>query len=176
MSEPRIVAVVGNPKVGSRTLGAATALADQLAAVLDVPPGDVEVVDLATLAPGLLAPWSLSPEAAQASAHARAAELLIMATPTYKASFTGLLKLFLDTLPADALSGTVVVPLTTSAGPAHRHLADLQLRPVLAELGAVVPTPSVLVAESEIDAVGELVATWVERHRSVVSATMAALR
>lgn len=173
---PRVVVVVGNPKAGSRTLGVAVGLAESLAAALGVAPGEMETVDLATLAAGLLAPWSLSPEAAQASAHARAAEVLIVATPTYKASFTGLLKLFLDTLPADSLSGTVVVPVATSAGPPHRHLADLQLRPVLAELGAVIPAPSVLVQESEIDAVAAQIQAWVDRHAAVLGATVSALR
>ena len=63
--------------------------------------------------------------------------LLVLATPTYKASYTGLLKLFLDVFPAGSLSSTVVMPLIVSGGPAHRHLGDLQLRPVLSELGAV---------------------------------------
>lgn len=175
-SSPRVVVVVGNPKAGSRTLGVAVGLARSLAGALGVLPEEIETVDLATLAAGLLAPWSLSPEASRASADARAAEVLIVATPTYKASFTGLLKLFLDTLPADSLSDTVVVPVTTSAGPAHRHLADLQLRPVLAELGAVTPTPSVLVQESEIDAVDTVIQAWVARHAPVVGAAVSALR
>lgn len=176
MTAPRVVVVVGNPKPGSRTLGVAVGVAEPLTAALGVPLDEIEIVDLATLAPGLLAPWSLSPEAAQASAHARTAHLLVLATPTYKASFTGLLKLFLDTLTADALSSTVVVPVVTSAGPPHRHLADLQLRPVLAELGAVIPTPSVLVQESEIDQAPAVIGEWLDRHRAVLLATVAALR
>ena len=88
----------------------------------------------------------------------------MLATPTYKASYTGLLKLFLDTLPAGSLSGTVVVPLIVSGGPAHRHLADIQLRPVLAELGAVSPAPSLLVEESELPQLDDLVAAYVGRH------------
>ena len=61
-----------------------------------------------------------------------------------------MLKLFLDVFPAGSLARTVVVPLVTSGGEAHRYLADIHLRPVLSELGAVVPAPSLLLTEPEI--------------------------
>ena len=148
MGQLSLVTVVGNPKAGSRTLTAALALSDALAALLPQPRRTV--LDLAEIAGGLLAPWSLSPEAAEGVSAVRAADVLVLATPTYKASFTGLLKLLLDTLPAGSLERTVVVPLTVSAGPAHKYLADWQLRPVLGELGAIVATPSLLLSEAEL--------------------------
>lgn len=183
----RITAVVGNPKAGSRTLGAAAGLADAVAAaVWGDPEGSTgsssgtvdvttEVIDLATIADGLLAPWLLSPAAAAAASNARSSDVLILATPTYKASYTGLLKLFLDVFPAGSLSRTVVVPLVVSAGPAHRHLADLQLRPVLSELGAVIPTPSLLVQESELPQLDELIEAFVGQYGSLLAGTVRAL-
>lgn len=183
----RITAVVGNPKAGSRTLGAAAGLADAVAAaVWGDPEGSTgsssgtvdvttEVIDLATIADGLLAPWLLSPAAGAAASNARSSDVLILATPTYKASYTGLLKLFLDVFPAGSLSRTVVVPLVVSAGPAHRHLADLQLRPVLSELGAVIPTPSLLVQESELPQLDELIEAFVGQYGSLLAGTVRAL-
>lgn len=168
-----IVTVVGNPKAGSRTLTAATTLADSVAALLPTP--EQRVVDLAEIAPGLLAPWSLTPEAADAVAAVKSADVLILATPTYKASFTGLLKLLLDTLPAGSLSRTVTIPLTVSAGPAHRHLADWQLRPVLGELGAVLSVPSLLVSESELPELDSLVAEYVAGHGRLITAAVKVL-
>ncbi len=162
MSELSLVTVVGNPKAGSRTLTAAVALSDALAELLPEPRRTV--VDLAEIAVGLLAPWSLSPEAAEAVAAVRAADVLVLATPTYKASFTGLLKLFLDTLPAGSLANTVVVPLTVSAGPAHKYLADWQLRPVLGELGAIVAAPSLLLSESELPDLAGHVGDYVAQY------------
>ncbi len=162
MSELSLVTVVGNPKAGSRTLTAAVALSDALAELLPQP--RQTVVDLAEIAGGLLAPWSLSPEAAEAVAAVRAADVLVLATPTYKASFTGLLKLLLDTLPAGSLASTVVVPLTVSAGPAHRYLADWQLRPVLGELGAIVAAPSLLLSESELPELAVHVSEYVAAY------------
>lgn len=180
MTQPvRITTVVGNPKAGSRTLSAATALADGLAGIWDATGNPasvkVETFDLAVISDGLLAPWRLSTAGVAAGASARSADVLLLATPTYKASYTGLLKLFLDTLPAGSLSDTVVIPLIVSGGPAHRHLADIQLRPVLAELGAVGPVPSLLVEESELADVDDLVVAYVGRHGALLAATVAVL-
>ena len=179
MSTLSIVTVVGNPKAGSRTLTAAVALTTALTDRLrsgHLAPEPAEPIDLARLAEGLLAPWRLSPVAAAAGETARAAGILVLATPTYKASFTGLLKLFLDTFPAGSLAGTVVVPLTVAGGPAHRHLADLQLRPVLGDLDAALPAPSLLLEESELSDLHAVVAAYIDRHAPVIGATAAALR
>lgn len=180
MTQPiRITTVVGNPKAGSRTLSAATALADAVAGIWyrdgDTPCATVETVDLATISDGILIPWRLSPAGTAAGESARSADILLLATPTYKASYTGLLKLFLDTLAAGSLSGTVVIPLVVSGGPAHRHLADIQLRPVLAELGAVSPSPSLLVEESELPQLDDLIAGYIGRHGTLLAATVAGL-
>jgi len=170
-----ITTVVGNPKPGSRTLGAATTLSQALTPAVWDREVDHTVVDLATIADGLLAPWLLSPEAKAAAESVRKSGVLVIATPTYKASFTGLLKLFLDVFPAGSLSSTVVVPLIVSGGPAHRHLGDLQLRPVLGELGAVLPAPSVLIEESEFPQLDELIATYASRYGPLLAAAVSAL-
>lgn len=180
VSRIRIVTVVGNPKAGSRTLTAATTLAsgvaERLRDVDDFDPVVAEPIDLAVIADGLLAPWRLSPAAAQAVDSARSAAVLVLATPTYKASYTGLLKLFLDAFPAGSLSTAVVLPLTVAGGPGHRPLADLHLRPVLSELGAAVPTPSLLLEEAELATLPPIVEDFLDRHAAVLAATVAALR
>ena len=169
------MAVVGNPKPQSQTLQAARSLAEALNGLLPTS-GDPLVVDLAPISKGLLVPWQLSTGAQEAHDAARSAALLVIATPTYKASFTGLLKLFLDTFAADSLSRTVVVPLVVSGGPAHRHLADLQLRPVLSELGAVAPAQSFLLEQSELSRVDDLARTYAQDHGPLLAATSVSLR
>jgi FMN reductase len=61
---------------------------------------------------------------------------LIVATPVYKASYTGVLKAFLDLLPQKALTGKVVLPIATGGTIAHLLAIDFALKPVLSELGA----------------------------------------
>ena len=64
------------------------------------------------------------------------ADAIVIATPIYKASYTGLLKAFLDLLPQDWLAGKLVLPLATGGGHAHTLALDYALRPVLHALGA----------------------------------------
>ena len=65
-----------------------------------------------------------------------AADLVVVATPIYKAAYSGLLKLFLDLLPQDALRGKTVLPLATGGSLAHLLALDYALKPVLSALGA----------------------------------------
>jgi FMN reductase len=84
-----VTVVVGNPKPQSRTLAAANLVAQQLTGREP----DV-VIDLTIFGAALL-DWS-DPHVSAAVATVTASELVVVASPTYKASYTGLLKLFLD--------------------------------------------------------------------------------
>ena len=64
------------------------------------------------------------------------ADAVVVATPVYKAAYSGLLKVFLDVLPQTALKGKLVLPLATGGSPHHMLALDYALRPVLQSLGA----------------------------------------
>src|SRR5262245_13055297 len=49
-----------------------------------------------------------------------AADLLLVATPIYRATYSGLLKVFFDLLPADALAGSVAIPIGVGGSPGHQ--------------------------------------------------------
>ncbi|KAA1418555.1 NAD(P)H-dependent oxidoreductase [Nocardioides humilatus] len=141
---PTTAVVVGNPKAGSRTLTAATYVARELTGA------DPDlVVDLATIGPELV-DWRAS-AVNDLVAQVGRADLVVVACPTYKATYTGLLKLFLDRFSVGQLSG-VAVPLMLGAGPAHALAPELGLRPLLTHLGALVPTPGLYVLEEQYDA------------------------
>ena len=123
----RIAVVVGNPKPKSRTLEAATYLARELAGEPDL------VVDLADLGPAVL-DWS-DAHATELVAQVGTADLVVVACPTYKATYTGLLKLFLDRFAGGTGLSGVAVPLMLGAGPTHALAPELTLRPVLSEIG-----------------------------------------
>jgi FMN reductase len=72
----------------------------------------------------------------RALGHVAEADLVIISTPIYKAAYSGLLKLFLDLLPSDALRGKTVLPLATGGSLAHLLALDYALKPVLSVLGA----------------------------------------
>jgi FMN reductase len=134
--------VVGNPKSASRTLEAAVLLGRGLTG------GEPDVVvDVVTLGPGLLG-WG-DPVVAEAVAAVAAADVVIVASPTFKATYTGIVKLFLDQFSTGAgLKGVVAVALMLGAGPGHAMAPDLLLKPVLVELGATCPTPGLYLRET----------------------------
>ena len=152
-----VAVVVGNPKPSSRTLDAARLLAERLTGA---PPN--EVVDVITLGPGLLG-WGDS-KVAEAVDTVRAADVLIVASPTYKATYSGVLKLFLDQFATgDGLRGVVAIPFMLGAGPAHAMAPDLLLKPVLVELGATCPAPGLYLLDksyADSPALTEFATRW----------------
>lgn len=135
--------VVGNPKPNSRTLHAATYLAGRLTGEPDL------VVDLATLGNAIL-DWS-DAHVADLVRQVGVADLVIVASPTYKAAYTGLLKLFLDRFAGGTGLSGLAVPLMLGASPAHSLAPELTLRPVLTEIGATVPGRGLYVVDSAYD-------------------------
>ena len=78
------------------------------------------------------------------------ADGLLIATPVYKASFSGALKTLLDLLPERALEGKVVLPLATGGTVAHMLAVDYALKPVLAALKAQEMLHGIFAEDSQI--------------------------
>jgi FMN reductase len=150
--------VVGNPKPRSRTLNVAQAVAGAAAGAAGLAEAARTTVDLAELAPHLF-DWS-STEVRAAVDAIRNCTLAVVASPTYKASYTGLLKSFLDWFSTTDLDGVTVVPVMVGAGPQHMLAVEVHLRPVLVELGATLPTRGLYVTEDELDALDDVVGRW----------------
>lgn len=79
-----------------------------------------------------------SPQVRQFLEHVQQADGLIIATPVYKASFSGALKALLDLLPERALADKVVLPIASGGSAAHMLAVDYALKPVLTALKAEV--------------------------------------
>jgi len=159
----RVAVVVGNPKPQSRTLEAASYVATELTGQAP----DL-VVDLAELGARLL-DWQ-DETVAGLVAEVGSADLVVFASPTYKAAYTGLLKLFLDRFATDGLRG-VAVPLMLGAGPGHALAPELTLRPVLTEIGGVVATKGLYVVDKAYDDPAAY-AHWLEISRPAVTALL----
>ena len=111
MVRMKVTVVAGNPKPASRTLDAATRLA---AAVSGQQPDSV--IDVITLGAGLLG-WG-DPDVAAAVKTVAVSDLIVVASPTFKATASGELKLFLDQFATgDGLQDVVAVPRMLGAGP-----------------------------------------------------------
>lgn len=171
--------VIGNPRKGSRTSVVAAqmvttlrnALADEGVAI-----AEPDIVDLAEL--GAALPIRVSSSAPlpaaveQALKAVRRQGLLIVVSPTFKGTYSGLLKLFLDLLPMDGLAGTVAVAAMTAGWARHRGAADQFLRPLLTELGATVPVPALSVLEDEFTDLNPVLSTWITSHAPTLAAVV----
>lgn len=157
--------VVGNPKPASRTLTAASYVAREL---IGRRPG--LVVDLATLGPALL-DWS-DESVADLVKQVGAADLVIFASPTYKAAYTGLLKLFLDRFDGGTGLSGLAVPFMLGSSLAHALAPETTLRPVLTEIGGTVPGRALYVIDRQYDDPAAY-ADWLSGTRPVVAALLA---
>jgi FMN reductase len=127
-----IVNIVGSPSADSRTL----ALAHTVAARLSGQGFEVKTINVRDLpAEDLLWGRTDAPGLRHALELVERARGVLVATPIYKAAYTGVLKSFLDVLPQFGLKGKIVLPLATGGTIAHVLALDYALRPVLSSLG-----------------------------------------
>lgn len=131
MSE--ILALSGSPSPTSRT----EAVLDLLATRLSEQGNQVTLRPVRELpATALLGGDPNHPDIASLARAIAAADGVIVASPVYKAAYTGLLKSLLDLLPQFAFDGKTVLPLATGGSQAHVLAIDYAFRPVLSSMGA----------------------------------------
>lgn len=152
VAEPlRIVAVSGSLHRPSSTTALVAALADAVAARIDA---QIEVVELAQVGPhlaGALERAALPVGAEQAIEAIEAADLLVVGSPVYRASFTGLFKHLFDFVDQRALIDTPV--LLAATGGSHRHALTIehQLRPLFAFFQALTLPVGVYASSAEFE-------------------------
>ena len=128
-----ILTITGSPSATSLS----TQVAAHVAARLAADGFEVEALNVRDLpAEDLLHARFDSPAIKAAAAQVERAEGVIIATPIYKAAYSGVLKAFLDLLPQFGLARKTVLPLATGGSVANVLAIDYALRPVLSSLGA----------------------------------------
>jgi FMN reductase len=126
----RLVAVSGGLQRPSKTAALAEHLLDLIAEEV---PCERRLVELGQLAPRLAgAVWRTQlPEVVeQALAAVEEADILVVATPVYRGSYTGLFKHFFDFIHQDALIDKPVLLAATGGSERHALMIDHQLRPL----------------------------------------------
>lgn len=102
---------------------------------------EIRRIDLRTLATDL-ATWMttfiLTPALTDAQRAVTGADALIAATPVFQGSYSGLFKMFFDTLDMRSLDGVPVTMVATAGTPRHSMVLDYAVRPLLSFLHAVV--------------------------------------
>lgn len=129
----QIVMLSGSPSKSSRVYATLQWLGEQFRRL----GSSVRIIEIQDLPSEALvhADWNSS-AIVHANQWVAAADLVIVGTPIYKASYTGLLKTYLDLLPVDALRGKVVLPIAIGGTMAHLLAIEYALKPVLSALGA----------------------------------------
>lgn len=139
--------IAGSPSERSRSATLLEAVAQRLA----VRGALVDRIHIRDLSPQalLLADFGHA-SVARAIDQVAQARVLVVATPVYKAAYSGVLKVFLDLLPQTALKGKVVLPLATGGSPHHMLALDYALRPVLQSLGAKSILPGIYATDAQV--------------------------
>ncbi|MDB5826272.1 MAG: ssuE, partial [Variovorax sp.] len=142
-----VLLIAGSPSAPSRS----TALLEAIGQRMLRRGGRIERLTVRDLpAQALLhADWT-HPGIERAIAQVAAARVVVVATPVYKAAYSGVLKVFLDLLSQSALKGKTVLPLATGGSPHHMLALDYALRPVLHALAARQVLPGIYATDSQI--------------------------
>lgn len=142
---------------GLSTPSSTRLLADQLAAASVRTFNDageqveVDVVELRPLAHALadrLLTGFPNKDLAEAMATVVHADALIVVSPVFSASYSGLFKMFFDVLEPEAIAGVPVVLAATAGTARHSLVLEHAMRPLFSYLKAV-PTPTSVFAASE---------------------------
>jgi FMN reductase len=130
-----LVAIVGSATPPGRLRRAVAAALDRASAA----GADVDLIDLAelTIAPADgRPPAELADDTAAVLGQIAAADAVLLATPVYRGSLTGVLKNLLDHVPVEALERKPVAIVAMGASQHHYLGAERHLRDVLSFFGA----------------------------------------
>lgn len=128
-----IAIISGSPSVSSRLNG----IVESLQTEFQKAGADVQIITLRELPPeDLIYTKFDSPYITKALGEIEKADAVVVATPIYKASYTGVVKCFLDMIPQKGLVGKATLPVVIGGTLAHLLVIDYALKPVLAAIGA----------------------------------------
>ncbi|MFF1876976.1 FMN reductase [Leifsonia sp. NPDC058230] len=125
-----VVGVSGSPTHPSRTTALVAEVTEAFATELG---GTATVIELAPLLGGLGAgPFrsQLGPAVIDALEKVEAADVVVVGSPAYRATYTGLFKLFFDHIGQYALVGKPIVLTATGGSDRHALLVEHQMRPL----------------------------------------------
>ncbi|MEA3394991.1 MAG: NADPH-dependent FMN reductase [Pseudomonadota bacterium] len=169
-----VLLIAGSPSERSRS----AALLNRVGQQLTRRGAQVESLLIRDLSPQalLLADFN-HPSVVAATQQVERAQAIVVATPVYKAAYSGVLKVLLDLLPQTAFKGKTVLPLATGGSPHHMLALDYALRPVLQSLGARHILPGVYATDAQVTLTPEeayLIQPDIEARLDEAAATLVA--
>ncbi|QLE57694.1 NADPH-dependent FMN reductase [Nostoc sp. TCL26-01] len=144
----RILAIAGSPSHPSRTYS----ILEYTAKLLQQEGLHVDILSVRDLpAEDLVFGRYDSPALEKPKDLLAKADGVIIATPIYKAAYTGVLKTFLDLLPQKSLTGKIILPIATGGAIAHLLSVEYALKPILSELGGRHILATIYAVEKQIE-------------------------
>ena len=128
-----VVGISGSPSARSKSR---TLLEHALAALAERG-ATPSLIDLASLPADALLGRRRSDDVDDALARVSRATIVVASTPVYRATYSGLLKVFFDLFPINGLADKVAIAIATGGSPAHQLVIDHGLRPLFGSVGAI---------------------------------------
>lgn len=146
----KVTAVSGSPKVPSRTTAIINELTKRLAQKINI---ELHLIELSDIGEDLgKASYNRIPESVQRHIDAiEDTDLLIVATPVYRASYTGLFKHLFDLVHQESLFDIPVLLAATGGSERHALVIDHQLRPLFSFFQALTLPIGVYAIESDFE-------------------------
>jgi len=170
-----IIGFAGSQSQSSRTRALVTAAVQETARQTGL---GHAVFDLGDMGASLGAAGSLADLAPEARAHVErllAARAIVVGSPVYKGSYTGLFKHLFDLIAPEALHGKPVLLSATGGGDRHALVIEHQLRPLFGFFEAASVPTGVYAGAADIDSDGQLSGPLRARLDTAVAQLAAAL-
>ncbi|MCJ8055343.1 FMN reductase [Shinella curvata] len=145
----KVLGISGSVKRPSRTAHIVERIVTAIGRAADV---EADHIDLADAAPVLFRALRADKldEAGRAIVDAvEAADVLVVGSPVYRASYTGALKHLFDLVDFRALQGRRVILAATGGTPLHGLMLEHQFRPLFGFFGAVTVPTTVYAVEAD---------------------------
>jgi len=149
MSEISIVGVSGSLSKPSRTSALVSAVLEGISIKSGLPATLLELSDSAAELFAARSSASASPPARKFLEQVEQADLLVIGTPVYRASYTGALKHLFDLVDHRSFSGKPIVLTATGGSLLHALVIEHQLRPLFGFLNALTLPTSVYAVEAD---------------------------
>lgn len=145
----KILAISGNVKRPSRTASLVEVIAAAAQRQLGGAKHIIELTEAAPLLFRALRADQLDNEGRKIIDAVEAADLLVVGSPVYRASYTGALKHLFDLVDYRALAGTPVILAATGGTPLHGLMIEHQLRPLFGFFNALTLPTSIYAVETD---------------------------
>ncbi|HWI32469.1 MAG TPA: FMN reductase [Microbacterium sp.] len=147
----KIVGVSGSLHTPSKTTALVSAIIDEVGRQARIESQLIELAEIGPALAGALRRDDLAPDATEALRAIEGADLLVVASPVYRASFTGLFKHLFDFVDQYALVGQPVLLAATGGGERHALIIEHQLRPLFGFFQAITLPLGVYASTADFD-------------------------